>query len=141
MRQSYIVIVADHPGERVWMEPSHRVAFAQLNDEGLSIVVSRIAPAILGLDAQERLRVVRKLFRAFAKGIFPTSLTCACSIQSGSCASCSCGAHSRFLWENGYSRILPYGKDHWYFGLSDAVTDDSEDNGWLPTRCLNLTMV
>jgi hypothetical protein len=131
MRQSYLVIVADHPGEPVWTEPARRVAFAQLNADALSIAACRIAPAILGLDAKQRLRALQRLFRAFAKGIFSTSITCVCNIQVGACSSCSSGGQARFLWENGYSRVLPFGKAHWYSGVSDAVDNEESNNRWL----------
>jgi hypothetical protein len=70
LRRPHLVIVADHPGEPVWTEPARRVAFAKLNADALSIAACRIAPAILGLNAKERLRALQRLFRAFAKGIF-----------------------------------------------------------------------
>jgi hypothetical protein len=130
-RQSYLVIVIDHPGDRVWTEPVRRVAFAQLNTDALSIVACRIAPTLLGHDVQHRLPVVKTVFRSFTRGMFSASTTCACNPLSGACASCAARSQARFVWENGYSRVSPYGDDHWYVGLSDAVDKDDDEYKWL----------
>jgi hypothetical protein len=125
LRQSYLVIVADHPGKRVWTEPARRVAFAQLDADALFIVACRVASTLLQVSA------LRTVFQSFARGMFSVSTKCVCSVSFGTCASCSACRESRFVWENGYSRVSPYGNHHWYRGVSDAVDRKSEGGAWL----------
>jgi hypothetical protein len=131
LRQSYLVIVADHPGKRIWTEPARRVAFAQLDVDALSIVACRIAPTLLASDAQQQFSVLRTVFQSFAKGMFSVSIKCTCSVLFSTCASCSACREGRFVWENGYSRVSPFGINHWYRGVSDAVDRERKENGWL----------
>jgi hypothetical protein len=131
LRKAYLVIVAEHPGKRVWTEPLRRVAFAEMKVGALTIVVDRIAPVVLGQSPGERLRVLRALFILFGKGLFSSSLECECSLQDGVCTLCGIQRQPRFVWENGYSRLSPFGRDHWYRGVTDAVDKEPHIRQWL----------
>lgn len=130
-RQAYMVIVADHPGERVWTEPPRRVAFAQLDARTITVAFAYIAPIMLGKGSAERLPALRTLFVLFRKGLFSSSIDCECGIHRGVCAPCEMQQQPRFVWENGFSRLYPFGRGHWYRGVSDAVDYGPNEHRWL----------
>jgi hypothetical protein len=131
LRRAYLVIVVHHPGSHVWTEPTRRIAFARLDTAALHFVGRRIAPSMYGVDAKDRQYMVGWIFRSFRYGLFSGPASCECSVHRGICTQCVAQAHVRFVWENGYSRVLPYGSDHWYRGVTDAVDGTTDADTWL----------
>jgi hypothetical protein len=129
LRQAYLVIVVRHLGKHVWTEPARRIAFARLDATALHFVCRRIVPSISGSDLKERQHVVGWIFRSFRHGLFSGPASCECGFLHGICEHCA--AQVRFVWENGYSRVLPNGNEHWYRGVTDAVDDTIEADAWL----------
>lgn len=131
LRQAYLVIMVRHPGRHVWTEPTRRIAFARLDRAALHFVGRRIIPSISGCDGKDRQYVVGWIFRSFRHGLFSGLASCECGFHRGICAHCAAQAQVRFVWENGFSRVLPYGDGHWYRGVTDAVDDPIEADAWL----------
>lgn len=131
IRQAYIVIVAEHPGKRVWTEPLRRVAFAQLDAGAIAALYAYTAPIVLGRNSEERLMELRTLFILFRHGLFSSLTRCECSIEDGVCTQCGTQKWPRFVWENSFSRLFPFGRSHWYRGVSDAVDKGPNENRWL----------
>lgn len=131
IRQAYMVIVAEHPGKQVWTEPSRRVAFAQLNARAIAIVFADIAPIVLGKNPGKRLLEIRTLFILFGKGLFSSLVGCECNMADGVCDPCKMQKQPRFVWENGFSRLSPFGGNHWYRGVSCAVDKEPNRHQWL----------
>lgn len=138
LKQAYLVLVLDHPGELVWSEPLRRIALAKLSVDALDIASHTIIPTVLEKSANRRLPVVRSLFRLFRHGLFSSSLGCGCSVDLGVCKKCTKCEQVRFIWENGFSRVFPYGKCHWFRGVTDAVDQTFAENRWL--RCSSICL-
>ncbi|OAL42642.1 hypothetical protein IQ07DRAFT_606524 [Pyrenochaeta sp. DS3sAY3a] len=138
LKRAYLVLVLDHPGELVWAEPLRRIALAKLSVDALDIASHTIMPTVLEKSTNRRLPVVRSLFRLFRHGLFSSSLGCGCSVDLGVCKTCAKCEQVRFIWENGFSRVFPCGKDHWFRGVTDAVDQTFAENRWL--RCSSICL-
>ena len=138
LRQAYLVVVVRHPGRHVWTEPTRRIAFARLDAAALHFVGRRMAPSIHTFQVGDRQYVVSWIFRSLRHGLFSGTASCGCGIDRGICAHCAAQAQVRFVWENGFSRVLPYGNEHWYRGITDAVDDTTDADAWL--QCCSFQM-
>jgi hypothetical protein len=71
------------------------------------------------------------MFRSFRYGLFSGLASCGCGVHRGICSHCRGAVQVRFVWENGFSRVLPYGNGHWYHGVTDGVDDTTDADAWL----------
>jgi hypothetical protein len=131
LRQAYLVLIVRCPGRHAWTEPTRRIAFARLDTAALHFVGRRIVPSVCTSSMGDREYAVGWMFRSFRYGLFSGLASCGCGVHRGICSHCRGAVQVRFVWENGFSRVLPYGNGHWYHGVTDGVDDTTDADAWL----------
>jgi hypothetical protein len=118
------------------------VAISVLEPETLSVTVQHIVPWLerlpLTRDSCIRRGVeVRDFFSLLSAGMFSLDVGCTCTGISVCLACCRVNRNNRrFLTQGRFQGECPRGRDHWFYGMTDAVGDIAHGQEmWLSCSC------